>query len=155
VRQVAAALALRRDAEDRHDLAVSLDTLADLLTSPGGSLTPGRLTTGRLAPGPPAPAVAGLAARLLGAADGLRYRHRLPAPAAGVAPGGVATESVAPGGVATEGVAPVGVADRMAVLDRLRAGLDAETLALALATGRAASLDAVVDEALDHVEKLG
>src|SRR5688500_11518332 len=83
VGQVVAAPALRRDAEDRPDLAVSLDTLADLLTSPAGTLTPGRLTQGRLTPEPPAPAVAGLAARLLGDADGLRYRHRLPAPAAG------------------------------------------------------------------------
>jgi diguanylate cyclase (GGDEF)-like protein len=140
VRQVAAALALRRDAEDRQDLAVSLDTLADLLTSPAGPRTAV----------PPVPAVAGLAGRLLGAADGLRYRHRLPTPTDGGGMDGGGMD-----GGATDGGATDGMADRAAVLDRLRAALDADTLALALATGRAASLDAVVDEALDHVEKAG
>src|SRR5947207_13581432 len=59
VRLVGAALALRRDVGDREDLAISLEALAGLVAADDG----------------------GLAARLFGAAETLRARHRLPQPA--------------------------------------------------------------------------
>jgi diguanylate cyclase (GGDEF)-like protein len=96
--QVATAAGLRRDVGDRDDLAMSLDTLARLL-----------------APSRPA-----LAARLLGAAETVRVRHRL-APGADLAP----------------------------LRETLLAGLGAAAFEVAVATGRAAALDTVVDEALD------
>ncbi|GIJ43725.1 hypothetical protein Val02_06110 [Virgisporangium aliadipatigenens] len=98
VRQVMAALVLRRDADDRGDLAESLETLADLVGVP------------QYAPR--------VAARLIGAAQALRDRYALPP------------------GDAT-------------VLTRLGRLLAAEDLDAAVATGRAAPLDTIVDEALD------
>ena len=104
VRLIGAALSLRRDVGDREDLAISLEVLADLLA---GS----------------EPVLSG---RMLGAADALRTRHRLPAPA--------------DGGV-----------ERAATLAGLQARLGEEGLAAALAAGQARTLDAVVDEALGRV----
>jgi tetratricopeptide (TPR) repeat protein len=98
VRQVSAALLLRHDADDRGDLAESLETLADLVGVEGQ-----------------APRIA---ARLVGAAQALRARYQLP-----------------PG--------PETVPTRLAQL------LAREDLDAALATGRAAPLDTIIDEALD------
>jgi diguanylate cyclase (GGDEF)-like protein len=100
IRQVAAALGLRRDLGDRDDLAVSLDALGGLL-----------------ADGAPV-----LAARLLGAADGLRSRYRLRQPSV----------------------------ERESTMATLTAALGEEAVTAARTTGAHASLDTVVDEALDH-----
>jgi len=107
VSRVAAALALRRDLGDRDDLSISLDTLAQLIA------------TGFAAPV--------LAARLLGAADGLRARHGLHPPC---------------GAAAT---------DRAATLACLETALDAAAVETARATGAHAPLDIIVNEALDYV----
>jgi len=113
VSRVAAALALRRDLGDRDDLSISLDTLAQLLAA-GSDVPDSGVTL--------------LAARLLGAADGLRTRHGLNPPCGPAA------------------------ADRAATLARLEATLDAQAVETARATGAHASLDVIVNEALDHVQ---
>jgi diguanylate cyclase (GGDEF)-like protein len=111
---VAAALGLRRDLGDRDDLSISLDTLARLLAgSFDGSGDSG---------------VPLLAARLVGAADGLRARHGLTPPSGAAA------------------------ADRAATLARLEGGLDVTALDTARTTGALASLDVIVNEALDHAQ---
>jgi predicted ATPase len=103
-RLVGAALSLRHEVGDREDLACSLDTLAGLLVEVDPEA----------------------AARLLGAADALRTRHRLPLPAEGQA-------------------------EREATLARLRSTLDSQRFAAAWTTGQSVSLDLVVDEAVDRV----
>ena len=100
VRLVGAALALRRDVGDREDLAISLEALAGLVAADDG----------------------GLAARLFGAAETLRARHRLPQPAG-----------------------------RDVAVARLKSTVDDRVLATAWAAGQSAPLDSVVDEALDRV----
>ncbi|HWG99499.1 MAG TPA: diguanylate cyclase [Pilimelia sp.] len=129
VRDVAAALALRREADDREDLAVSLDTLAALLapdTAGAAGDATGADAGGAGGTGGPPPAPT-LAAELLGAADGLRARYRLPTP----------------------------TAERSMIVTRLRAVLTPGELELAIGTGRNASLDAVVDDALHHAHPAG
>src|SRR6185437_6404075 len=106
IRQVAAGLALRRDLDDRDGLALSLEALGGLL----------RFSTPTLA------------ARLLGAADGLRLRHRLPVPAERLA-------------------------ERDAALVDLTAALGTEAAETARLTGGYAAVDSVVDEVLEHVEQ--
>jgi hypothetical protein len=109
---VAATLALRNGVGDREDLAISLEALGYLLA--GHDL---------------ATHDAELAARLLGAAEGLRARHRLPDT-----------------GETT--------ADRDAGLATLRAALDTGTLAAAWTAGQNTPLDLVVDEAVARVATL-
>jgi len=104
LRLVGSALALRRDVGDRENLAISLETLGGLF-----------------APGTP-----DLAARLLGAAEGLRTRHQLPVPA----------------------TAQRDQAATVALLHEL-SGVD--SVAAAWNYGAASPLDAVVDEALGHI----
>jgi diguanylate cyclase (GGDEF)-like protein len=107
LRQVAAALALRNEVGDREDLVISLEVLGVLLAGHDAEL----------------------AARLLGAAEALRTRHRLPD-----------TGETA--------------GEREAVLLTLRAALDTGTLAVAWTAGQSAPLDLVVDEALARVSAL-
>jgi hypothetical protein len=102
-RLVGGALSLRHDVGDREDLASSLDTLAGLLVDADPEV----------------------AARLLGAADALRSRHRLPLPVEGQA-------------------------ERESTMTRLRSTLDSERLAAAWTTGQSVSLDVVVEEAVDR-----
>jgi hypothetical protein len=104
---VAAALALRNEVGDREDLAISLESLGVLLAGHDAEL----------------------AARLLGAAEALRTRHRLP----------------------DTGEA---AAEREAGLVTLRAALDTGTLALAWTAGQSSPLDLVVDEAVARVSAL-
>jgi len=104
LRLLTAALARRREVGDREDLAVSLDSVADLV-----------------APGDPA-----LAARLLGAAHGLRDRHRLPVPPEIAEQVGHTTVAV-------------------------RAALAEGEFAAAWTAGRTAPLDVIVDQVLDLV----
>ena len=113
---VAAALALRNGVGDREDLAISLEALGYLLA--------------RHEPGEAESAdVAELAARLLGAAEGLRTRHRLP----------------------DLGDA---LAERESALAALNAALDTGTLAAAWTAGQSTPLDLVVDEAVALVATL-
>jgi diguanylate cyclase (GGDEF)-like protein len=126
--QVAAGLGLRRDLGDRDDLSISLDTLAQLLATGAGP--PGDVTDGPAAGGSAGGAPV-LAARLLGAADGLRARHRLNPPSGPAA------------------------ADRAATLTRLEVVLDPAAVAAARTTGAHASLDTIVNEALDYVQSTG
>ncbi|OLB80220.1 MAG: hypothetical protein AUI14_07515 [Actinobacteria bacterium 13_2_20CM_2_71_6] len=107
LRLVAAALALRNGVGDREDLAISLEALGVLLASHDAEL----------------------AARLLGAAEALRTRHRLP----------------------DTGDAP---AEREAGLATMRAALDTGTLASAWTAGQSTPLDLVVDEAVARVAAL-
>jgi len=106
IRQVAAGLALRRDLDDRDGLALSLEALGGLLRCSAPTL----------------------AARLLGAADGLRLRHRLPVPGERLA-------------------------ERDAVLADLDAALGAEAAEAARLAGGYAALDSIVDEALEHTDQ--
>ncbi|GII21850.1 diguanylate cyclase [Planosporangium mesophilum] len=96
------ALVRRHEVGDREDLAASLDSVAGLVVDRDPTL----------------------AAHLLGAADGVRDRHRLPAPAAG---------------------------DGEATLDAVRARLGAPQFTSAWTTGRAAPIGLIVDQALDLV----
>jgi predicted ATPase len=96
------ALARRHEVGDREDLAASLDSVAGLVA--------GREPT--------------LAAQLLGAADGVRDRHRLPTP--------------------TDG-------GREATRDAVRAGLGDAAFASAWTAGRSAPIGLIVDQALDLV----
>ena len=107
LRQLAAALALRNAVGDREDLAISLEALGVLLAGHDAEL----------------------AARLLGAAEALRTRHRLP----------------------DTGEA---AAEREAGLVTLRAALDTGTLAVAWTAGQSAPLDLVVEEAMARVSAL-
>ena len=112
-RLVCAALSLRHDVGDREDLAISLETLAALLVS-----------------GPSVSAHdAELAARLMGGAEALRTRHRLP----------------------LTGEAP---AERETGLAALRAVLDDQALAAAWTAGQGAPLDLIVPEAIARVAAL-
>jgi predicted ATPase len=104
LRLLADALGRRHEEEDREDLATSMDSVANVV----------------VATHPP------LAARLLGAADGLRTRHRLPDP-------------------------PESETRRGATLAAARDGLGADAFAAAWEAGRTAPLDLVVDQALDTV----
>jgi predicted ATPase len=104
VRQVGAALALRHEVGDREDLAISLELLATLLATDATA------------------AHATVAARLVGAAQTLRSRHRLP-------DGG---EHV----------------DTGATLDALRDTLGPAAVAAAVTAGQSAALDAVVADAM-------
>ncbi|MEN3309534.1 MAG: hypothetical protein V7603_5736 [Micromonosporaceae bacterium] len=104
LRQVGAALALRHEVGDREDLAISLELLAALLAD------------GQAGDGP-------VAARLLGAAQTLRNRHRLPE---------------------HDG----GDADTGATLAALRERLGPPAVAAALTAGQHAALDAVVADAM-------
>ncbi|TMM43803.1 MAG: diguanylate cyclase [Actinobacteria bacterium] len=107
LRQVAAALALRNGVGDREDLAISLEALGYLLATRDAEL----------------------AARLLGATEALRTRHRLPDTADASA-------------------------EREAGLATLRAALDTGTLAAAWTAGQSTPLDLVVDEAVARVAAL-
>src|SRR2546430_12223179 len=100
LRQVAAALALRHAVGDREDLVISLEVLGVLLAGHDAEL----------------------AARLLGAAEALRTRHRLP----------------------DTGEA---AAEREAGLVTLRESLDTGTLAVAWTAGQSSPLDLIVAEA--------
>jgi diguanylate cyclase (GGDEF)-like protein len=97
-----AALTRRHDVGDREDLAVSLDRIAHHIVGSRPEL----------------------AVRLLSAADGLRYRHRLPLP-------------------------PESDTRRQSTVAAARLALDERTYASASATGRQAPLDVIVEEALD------
>jgi hypothetical protein len=97
-----AALARRHELGDREDLAVSLDSVAELFAADDPAF----------------------AARLLGAVDDLRERHRL-----------------AP---------PPDVARRAEIEQTLRAALGGQAFADGYRTGRATPLDLLVDEALDR-----
>jgi tetratricopeptide (TPR) repeat protein len=100
-----AALARRHELGDREDLAVSLDSVAELSAEDDPAF----------------------AARLLGAVDDLRERHRL---------------------------APAQDPARRAATERmLRAALGGPGYADAYRTGRATPLDLLVDEALDRAER--
>jgi predicted ATPase len=100
-----AALARRHEVGDREDLATSLDSVAHLVVQTDATL----------------------AARLLGAADGLRERHRLPAP-------------------------PDAETRRADTLEAVLKDLDERAFAVARTAGRGAPLDLIVDEVLDLVE---
>ncbi len=110
LRLVTAALALRNGVGDRDDLAISLEALGALLARRAAS-------------------DAELAARLLGAAEALRTRHRLP----------------------DNGEAP---ADREAGLAALHETLDTGTLAAAWTAGQSTPLELIVDEAVSRVAAL-
>ena len=97
------ALARRHEIGDREDLAISLDAVAGLVAAREPEL----------------------AAQLLGAADGMRDRHRLPAPPAGD--------------------------ERDATADGVRAQLGERGYTTAWTTGRSAPLGLIVDQALDLV----
>jgi hypothetical protein len=97
------ALARRHEVGDREDLATSFDRVAGLVI--------------RREPA--------LAAQLLGAADGMRDRHRLPAPAD-------------PG-------------DRESTRDGLVAAMGEHDFTSARTAGRSAPLDLIVDQTLDLV----
>jgi hypothetical protein len=101
LRLYAGALTRRHEVGDREDLAISLDSVAQVIS-------------GR------EPA---LAAQLIGAADGMRERHRLPAPAD----------------------------DRDATRDAVRVALGERAYLAAWTAGRGAPLGLIVDQALDLV----
>ncbi|OLE29026.1 MAG: hypothetical protein AUG44_05720 [Actinobacteria bacterium 13_1_20CM_3_71_11] len=107
LRLVCAALALRNEVGDREDLAISLESLGVLLAGHDAEL----------------------AARLLGAAEALRTRHRLP----------------------DNGEA---AAEREAGLVTLRESLDTGTLAVAWTAGQSSPLDLIVAEAVARVAAL-
>ncbi|HEV7898375.1 MAG TPA: tetratricopeptide repeat protein, partial [Planosporangium sp.] len=96
------ALVRRHEVGDREDLAASLDSVAGLVVDRDPTL----------------------AAHLLGAADGVRDRHRLPTPMEG---------------------------DREATHDVVRARLGDPAFTSAWTTGRAAPIGLIVDQALDLV----
>jgi tetratricopeptide (TPR) repeat protein len=105
-RQVAAALTLRRDLGDREDLCTSLETLAELIADDEPEL----------------------AARMVGAAEGVRLRHRLP-------------------------LAPEASAQRDSIVAALWQAIGADSLEADRVTGLHADLDTVVDEVVDVVER--
>jgi diguanylate cyclase (GGDEF)-like protein len=116
------ALARRHDIGGREDLAASLDSVAGLVAGPVAGLAAG--VVAGLAAGVVAGREPTLSAQLLGAADGLRERHRL--------------------------LAPTGTG-RVATGDALRAALGERGFASAWAAGRAAPLDLIIDQVLDLV----
>jgi diguanylate cyclase (GGDEF)-like protein len=97
------ALARRHEIGDRQDLAASLDSVAGLVDQREPNL----------------------AAQLLGAADGMRDRHRLPAPPDGD--------------------------ERGVVRDRIRVAIGESDFMAAWTSGRAAPLGLIVDQTLDLV----
>jgi predicted ATPase len=97
------ALTRRHELGDREDLAISLDCVANLVAS----------------------ADPALAARLLGAADRLRERYRLPMPSEGET-------------------------RREATLSAVRAALDRRAFGAAWSTGRGTPLDLIIDQVIDH-----
>jgi tetratricopeptide (TPR) repeat protein len=99
---LADALTRRHDLDDREDLAISLDCVANLIVTRSPTL----------------------AAQLLGAADRLRERYRLPVPSEGET-------------------------RREATLAVVQAALDRPTFASAWAAGRGTPLDLVIDQVID------
>jgi hypothetical protein len=97
------ALTRRHDLDDREDLAISLDCVANLVAA----------------------ADPALATRLLGAADRLRERYRLPVPSEGET-------------------------RRDATFGTVRAALDQRAFAAAWSTGRSTPLDLIIDQVIDH-----